>query len=98
MSARIFPRAAADRRAAARRYSVGVIGAGRVGAVLGAALAEAGHHVIAASGVSAASKDRIARLLPAARLMPADEVGGRRGRLVDNPTTSAWSAQRSAYF
>src|SRR5262245_49341824 len=74
MSARIFPRAAADRRAAARRYSVGVVGAGRVGAVLGAALAEAGHHVIAASGVSAASKDRIARLLPAARLMPADEV------------------------
>jgi predicted short-subunit dehydrogenase-like oxidoreductase (DUF2520 family) len=54
--------------------TVGVIGAGRVGAVLGAALARAGHHVVAASGVSAAAKDRIATLLPQARNLPADRV------------------------
>jgi predicted short-subunit dehydrogenase-like oxidoreductase (DUF2520 family) len=56
------------------KHTIGVIGAGRVGAVLGAALANAGHRVVAASGVSAASKDRIARLLPQAQLRPADEV------------------------
>jgi predicted short-subunit dehydrogenase-like oxidoreductase (DUF2520 family) len=40
------------------RLRVGVIGAGRVGAVLGAALAAAGHDVVAASGLSAASAER----------------------------------------
>jgi len=53
---------------------VGVVGAGRVGAVLGAALTAAGHHVVAAAAVSAASRERAARLLPAAVIMPADEV------------------------
>jgi len=53
---------------------VGVIGAGRVGAVLGAALATSGHQVVAASAVSTASRDRVARLLPTARLLAADEV------------------------
>jgi predicted short-subunit dehydrogenase-like oxidoreductase (DUF2520 family) len=52
---------------------VGIVGAGRVGAVLGAALAAAGHRVVAASGASPASRDRIARLLPhAVHLPPAD--------------------------
>ncbi|BCB80328.1 hypothetical protein Pflav_067380 [Phytohabitans flavus] len=52
---------------------VGVIGAGRVGAVLGAALARAGHTVVAASGSSPASAARIARLLPdTARVSPAE--------------------------
>ncbi|MEV4618393.1 DUF2520 domain-containing protein [Asanoa sp. NPDC049573] len=54
--------------------TVGVIGAGRVGAVLGAALEAAGHRVVAASGVSAAAKGRIARLLPGAAVLPAHEV------------------------
>ncbi len=53
---------------------VGVIGAGRVGAVLGAALADAGHQVVAATAVSAASRTRAARLLPGAALLPADDV------------------------
>jgi predicted short-subunit dehydrogenase-like oxidoreductase (DUF2520 family) len=53
---------------------VGVIGAGRVGAVLGAALAAAGHDVVAAAGLSAASAERAARLLPGVPLLPADEV------------------------
>jgi predicted short-subunit dehydrogenase-like oxidoreductase (DUF2520 family) len=56
------------------RLRVGVIGAGRVGAVLGAALAAAGHDVVAAAGLSAASADRAARLLPGVPLVPADEV------------------------
>ena len=56
------------------RLAVGVVGAGRVGAVLGAALARAGHHVVAASGVSDASVARAARLLPGVPLRPADEV------------------------
>src|SRR3954452_16799377 len=44
--------------------SVGVVGAGRVGAVLAAALRAAGHDVVAAAGDSAASRTRIRTLLP----------------------------------
>ncbi|MGW4643219.1 Rossmann-like and DUF2520 domain-containing protein [Sphaerisporangium sp. NPDC004334] len=40
------------------RLAVGVLGAGRVGSVLGAALAQAGHGVVAAAGVSDASRRR----------------------------------------
>jgi len=61
-------------RIGARPLSVGVIGAGRVGAVLGAALVAAGHRVVAAAAVSAASRDRARRLLPRAAIRPADEV------------------------
>jgi len=43
---------------------VGVIGAGRVGAVLAAALRAAGHEIVAAAGESDASRGRIADLLP----------------------------------
>lgn len=43
---------------------VGVVGAGRVGAVLAAALGAAGHPVVAAAGESDASRARIAALLP----------------------------------
>jgi predicted short-subunit dehydrogenase-like oxidoreductase (DUF2520 family) len=57
-----------------RRLRVGLIGAGRVGAVLAAALAAAGHRVVAASGVSAESVERIQRLLPSAAIRPSDEV------------------------
>jgi predicted short-subunit dehydrogenase-like oxidoreductase (DUF2520 family) len=56
------------------RLRVGVIGAGRVGSVLGAALSAAGHDVVAAAGLSTASAERAARLLPGAPLVPADEV------------------------
>jgi len=60
--------------AAPARLRVGIVGAGRVGAVLGAALTAAGHDVVAASGLSAASHLRAARLLPGVPLLPADEV------------------------
>lgn len=56
------------------RLRVGIIGAGRVGAVLGAALSAAGHDVVAASGLSTASAERAARLLPGVPLLPADQV------------------------
>ncbi|WP_242504191.1 Rossmann-like and DUF2520 domain-containing protein [Promicromonospora panici] len=46
------------------RLGVGVIGAGRVGAVLGNALRAAGHAVVGASGISEDSRERIATLLP----------------------------------
>ncbi|WP_018352347.1 Rossmann-like and DUF2520 domain-containing protein [Longispora albida] len=56
------------------RLRVGIIGAGRVGAVLGAALTRAGHRVTAASAVSAASRGRVERLLPGTAILPPPEV------------------------
>jgi predicted short-subunit dehydrogenase-like oxidoreductase (DUF2520 family) len=56
------------------RLRVGVVGAGRVGATLGAALARAGHQIVAATAVSDQSRARAERLLPGAPLLPADEV------------------------
>jgi len=46
---------------------IGVVGAGRVGAVLSAALRAAGHEIVAAAGESAASRGRIDELLPGVR-------------------------------
>lgn len=46
------------------RLGVGVIGAGRVGAVLGAALRAAEHAVVGVSAVSEASRERAENLLP----------------------------------
>ncbi len=48
--------------------SVGVVGAGRVGAVLAARLRAAGHEIVAAAGESDASRHRIADLLPGVRI------------------------------
>ncbi|MCX2970740.1 MULTISPECIES: Rossmann-like and DUF2520 domain-containing protein [Streptomyces] len=64
------PRGAQERPA---RLRVGVVGAGRVGPALAAALALAGHRPVAASGVSDASRRRAAELLPGVPLLdPAD--------------------------
>ena len=46
------------------KLRIGVVGAGRVGAVLAAALRSAGHEVVAAAGESDASRGRIRALLP----------------------------------
>ncbi|MGY1739238.1 MULTISPECIES: Rossmann-like and DUF2520 domain-containing protein [unclassified Blastococcus] len=75
-AARRTPRAAGLPAAAdaPARLRVGVVGAGRVGAVLGAALTAAGHDVVAAAGLSTDSAERAARLLPGVPLLPADEV------------------------
>lgn len=56
------------------RLAVGVVGAGRVGAVLGAALVRAGHRVVGVSAVSAASLARAADLLPGVPVVPVEQV------------------------
>jgi predicted short-subunit dehydrogenase-like oxidoreductase (DUF2520 family) len=56
------------------RLTVGVIGTGRAGAVLGAALARAGHTVVAAYAVSDVSRLRAEALLPGVPLVPVAEV------------------------
>lgn len=56
------------------RLDVGVVGAGRVGAVLGAALQRVGHRVVAVSGVSEQSRERAAALLPGATLLSPQDV------------------------
>ena len=56
------------------RLRVGVVGAGRVGAVLGAALARAGHAVVAVSAVSDASRERARALLPGVAVRPVEDV------------------------
>jgi predicted short-subunit dehydrogenase-like oxidoreductase (DUF2520 family) len=58
----------------AARLRVGVVGTGRVGAVLGAALLRAGHDVVAASAVSAASRARAAALLPGVPILAPEQV------------------------
>ena len=65
----------------AARLSVGIVGTGRVGAVLGAALGRAGHDVVAASAVSDRSRARAAELLPGVPLVSPDQVV-RRSSLV----------------
>ncbi len=69
----------ADERPA--RLDVGVVGTGRVGAVLGAALQRAGHRVVAVSGVSEQSRTRAARLLPGTPVVAPQDVV-RRAELV----------------
>lgn len=63
------------------RLGVGVVGTGRVGAVLGSALRAAGHPVVGVSAVSQQSRDRAEALLPGVPVLPADEVV-RRAELV----------------
>jgi predicted short-subunit dehydrogenase-like oxidoreductase (DUF2520 family) len=62
----------ADERPA--RLDVGVVGAGRVGAVFGAALQRAGHRVVAVSGVSEESRARAAQLLPGTPVLSPEDV------------------------
>lgn len=56
------------------RLGVGVIGAGRVGPVLGAALAGAGHALTGVAAVSAASLERADAILPGVPVLPIPEV------------------------
>ncbi|MDO5710167.1 MAG: DUF2520 domain-containing protein [Micrococcales bacterium] len=59
------------------RLDVGVVSAGRLGSVVGAALHAAGHRVVATSGLSDASVARARTLLPGVPIYPADEVVSR---------------------
>jgi predicted short-subunit dehydrogenase-like oxidoreductase (DUF2520 family) len=56
------------------QLKVGIIGAGRVGTALGAALGKAGHQIVAASAVSEDSVQRLAERLPGVRRCPPEEV------------------------
>nr|MBW4096380.1 NAD(P)-binding domain-containing protein [Acidobacteriota bacterium] len=56
------------------RLGVGVIGAGKVGAVLGAALRAAGHAVVGVSAVSEESRERAENLLPGVPILEIDQV------------------------
>ncbi|WP_427016117.1 Rossmann-like and DUF2520 domain-containing protein [Pseudarthrobacter sp. P1] len=56
------------------RLGVGIIGAGKVGAVLGAALRAAGHAVVGVSAVSEASRDRAENLLPGVPVLQIPEI------------------------
>jgi len=60
--------------ARAGRLGVGVVGAGRVGAVLGSALRAAGHAVVGASGISVDSRERIDTLLPGVPILEVPQV------------------------
>jgi predicted short-subunit dehydrogenase-like oxidoreductase (DUF2520 family) len=53
----------------AGRLGVGILGAGRVGPVLGAALAGAGHAVVGISAVSVESRERAEVILPGAPIL-----------------------------
>jgi predicted short-subunit dehydrogenase-like oxidoreductase (DUF2520 family) len=68
----VAPTPSVDDRPA--RLPVGVVGAGRVGAILGAALAQAGHKVVAASAVSDASRRRADELLPGTPVLAPPDV------------------------
>lgn len=56
------------------RLGVGVIGAGRVGAVLGAALRAAEHAVVGVSAVSEASRERAENLLPGVPVLEIPQI------------------------
>jgi len=53
---------------------VGVVGAGRVGSILAAALGRAGHEIVAVSAVSDTSVRRVRRNLPGVAIRPPPEV------------------------
>jgi predicted short-subunit dehydrogenase-like oxidoreductase (DUF2520 family) len=56
------------------RLGVGIVGAGRVGPVLGAALGGAGHAVVGISAISEAARERADALLPGVPVLTVPEV------------------------
>lgn len=68
------PAATSPPAGAPPRLRVGVVGTGRAGAALGAALDRAGHRVVAAYAVSDLSRVRAQALLPHAELVTVPEV------------------------
>ncbi len=65
-----------DRRVAERsgRLGIGIIGAGRVGPVLGKALANAGHAIVGISAVSIESLDRADAMLPGVPVLEIPDI------------------------
>ncbi|MBG6225166.1 putative short-subunit dehydrogenase-like oxidoreductase (DUF2520 family) [Arthrobacter sp. CAN_A2] len=56
------------------RLGVGIVGAGKVGSVLGAALRSAGHAVVGVSAVSEASRERAENLLPGVPVLEIPDI------------------------
>ena len=56
------------------RLGIGIIGAGKVGPVLGAALAGAGHAIVGISAVSEASRDRADAMLPGVPILEIPDI------------------------
>jgi predicted short-subunit dehydrogenase-like oxidoreductase (DUF2520 family) len=61
------------------QLQVGVVGAGRAGTALAAALARAGHQVVAASAVSQESVRRVRQALPGTAIRPPEQVVAQAG-------------------
>jgi predicted short-subunit dehydrogenase-like oxidoreductase (DUF2520 family) len=56
------------------RLGIGIVGAGRVGPVLGAALSAAGHAVVGISAISDASRERAEAMLPHAPILDVPDL------------------------
>ena len=56
------------------RLGVGIIGAGRVGPIFGAALAGAGHAIVGISAISQESRDRAEAILPFVPILTVPEI------------------------
>ncbi|MGO4689530.1 Rossmann-like and DUF2520 domain-containing protein [Glaciibacter sp. 2TAF33] len=56
------------------RLGIGIIGAGHVGPILGAALAGAGHAIVGIAAISQSSRDRAEAILPAVPILTVPEV------------------------
>ena len=65
----------------ASRLGIGIVGAGRVGPVLGRALAGAGHAITGVSAISEESRERAEAMLPGVPLLEVQEIV-RRSELV----------------
>ena len=56
------------------RLGVGIVGAGRVGPILGAALAGAGHAIVGIAAISESSRERAEAILPGAPILGVPEL------------------------
>ena len=56
------------------RLGIGIVGAGKVGPILGAALAGAGHAIVGISAVSQGSRDRAEAILPGAPILEVPQL------------------------
>lgn len=64
----------ADTRRASGRLGVGIVGAGRVGPILGAALAGADHALVGISAVSDEARERADAILPGVPILQVPEI------------------------
>ncbi|WP_298489295.1 Rossmann-like and DUF2520 domain-containing protein [uncultured Rothia sp.] len=64
------------------RLGIGIISAGRVGSVLGAALRACEHTIVGVHAVSEASQERAAMLLPDVPLLPVEQIAERSELLI----------------